>query len=325
MDAQHFEGGLLTTLLNNNEAIIEVELSPEDFQSDSNAEIYSAIDEIIRGKGIADIYTVPDHLQQKTGRDWFHSIATMMHNSQITSTPGLYAQKIREQGVRRKAQEIAYRLTESLSKNKLDGIDSAMLELSKLNRGQGAKVHTVNDMLKAAMSDIEKAYEANYLGQTVTGIPTGLGKLDQVLGGFHPQDLAIVGARPGAGKTAVMLNMAIEAAKPKSITAKVDSKNGAITVIHNAPIVAGITHLQITKTTDGDLFLSDGRTAVNDGDFVEVQENKLSLVGHCGVRAKPSKDGKTTVNQIDGDSVLIFSAEQGISQMGQRCIAIEGG
>ena len=40
------------------------------------------------------------------------------------------------------------------------------------------------------------------------GIPTGLSTLDRIIGGLHRSDLIIIGARPGMGKTSLILNMA---------------------------------------------------------------------------------------------------------------------
>ncbi len=40
------------------------------------------------------------------------------------------------------------------------------------------------------------------------GISTGLSTLDRIIGGFHRSDLVIVGARPGMGKTSLIVNMA---------------------------------------------------------------------------------------------------------------------
>jgi replicative DNA helicase len=45
------------------------------------------------------------------------------------------------------------------------------------------------------------------------GIPTGFLDLDKLLGGLQRSDLIIVAARPGVGKTSLMLNIALSAAR----------------------------------------------------------------------------------------------------------------
>ena len=48
---------------------------------------------------------------------------------------------------------------------------------------------------------------------SLPGIPTGFIDLDKLLAGLHNSDLILVAARPGMGKTALMLNLATNVAK----------------------------------------------------------------------------------------------------------------
>lgn len=48
------------------------------------------------------------------------------------------------------------------------------------------------------------------------GIPSGFVDLDALLGGFQKSDLIILAARPGMGKTSLMLNIAMHAARSKA-------------------------------------------------------------------------------------------------------------
>jgi len=50
------------------------------------------------------------------------------------------------------------------------------------------------------------------------GLPTGFAMLDQYIGGLNKSDLILLGARPGMGKTAIALNMAMSAAKKSDKT-----------------------------------------------------------------------------------------------------------
>ena len=47
----------------------------------------------------------------------------------------------------------------------------------------------------------------------MTGVATGLGQLDQLLGGLHKSDLLILAGRPSMGKTALATNIAFNAVK----------------------------------------------------------------------------------------------------------------
>jgi replicative DNA helicase len=64
--------------------------------------------------------------------------------------------------------------------------------------------------IRSAEENIKKAYEKK---ETITGISTGFYKLDDYLHGFQNSDLVILAARPSMGKTALAINMAINACK----------------------------------------------------------------------------------------------------------------
>ena len=64
--------------------------------------------------------------------------------------------------------------------------------------------HLVTQMLRT----IESGSENDIL----TGIPSGFFDLDHLTSGWQPSDLIIIAARPGMGKSSIMLNLAINAA-----------------------------------------------------------------------------------------------------------------
>jgi replicative DNA helicase len=51
----------------------------------------------------------------------------------------------------------------------------------------------------------------------ITGVPSGIIQLDDMTSGFHPQELIIIGARPGMGKTALALSMIQHSSVEKQI------------------------------------------------------------------------------------------------------------
>ena len=70
----------------------------------------------------------------------------------------------------------------------------------------------------ANMETVTRDY-MNHLGilrernEDITGTPVGFKTIDKVTNGFQPQDLIILAARPGVGKTAIALNFINRAAK----------------------------------------------------------------------------------------------------------------
>lgn len=64
-------------------------------------------------------------------------------------------------------------------------------------------------VLKSTIEMLEKRIKSE---GTVTGVPTGFNDLDAMTGGLGESDLIILAARPGMGKTALVLNFATNAA-----------------------------------------------------------------------------------------------------------------
>lgn len=43
------------------------------------------------------------------------------------------------------------------------------------------------------------------------GVPTGFTRLDELMGGLHPNEMIVIAGRPGTGKTSIALNIAEKA------------------------------------------------------------------------------------------------------------------
>lgn len=67
-------------------------------------------------------------------------------------------------------------------------------------------------MLKAVSCALEAAYEA-YNGETPSLVPSGIGALDDLIGGFSSGQMILIGGRPSMGKTGVALSVALNAAR----------------------------------------------------------------------------------------------------------------
>ena len=78
-------------------------------------------------------------------------------------------------------------------------------ELGILSIGQESEIgHSYDYSLKAAMREL-----IGEMTSTKTpGIQTGWPRVDSIIGGLHPGEVTIVGARPGVGKTACAISLA---------------------------------------------------------------------------------------------------------------------
>lgn len=118
-----------------------------------------------------------------------------------------YAKIVQQKAMLRR---MAYAATEILREVKDEPEDAA----AALNRAEehlfrirderaGDKVHEIGDVLIDTLSDLDS--DAPRLR---TGIKSGFGHLDSMMGGFRPGTVTIIAGRPGHGKSAIAANIA---------------------------------------------------------------------------------------------------------------------
>jgi replicative DNA helicase len=159
-----------------------------------------------------DVVTVHDYLVKRHGERGRE--AANYAQELDAATPGAsniaaYAKILTDRHTERKTREIAATLADNPTQ---DGAHEAMKALLSLSSSEQAREHTMRQAVKAAWEEIEAAFAG---GGKLRGITTGLPELDDYLGGFHPGDLIIIGARPAMGKTALLLSMAQAADAPR--------------------------------------------------------------------------------------------------------------
>src|SRR3954468_8173068 len=92
----------------------------------------------------------------------------------------------------------------------LDEAETKIFKVAQQNRRE--TYSSTGDMMEEVLHNIEvRAAER----KAVTGVPTGFTKLDELTAGLQRENLIIVAARPGGGKTSWAINVAVHAAMRK--------------------------------------------------------------------------------------------------------------
>lgn len=86
--------------------------------------------------------------------------------------------------------------------------EARLLGVGRSATGDGFML--ASDWMQAALVNIERHTIER---RTVSGVPTGIPRLDAMTRGFQPSNLIIVGARTGVGKTSLALQMCLEASQ----------------------------------------------------------------------------------------------------------------
>jgi replicative DNA helicase len=100
----------------------------------------------------------------------------------------------------------------------LDGAEKAIYDVAK-DRLRDRPEH-INDVVIRTFEAITAAAERK---EHITGLPSGFLKLDWFTAGMHPGDLIICAGRPGMGKTAFALNVALNACRARQAAVMVFS------------------------------------------------------------------------------------------------------
>ncbi len=207
------ESVLGAVLLSSDAANVALEkLHVEDFYKPSHQRIFEVIRQLFDSNEPIDAVTVSEGLRRDGSLDrmgGIESLTRLIDSVPSTSNVAYYAGIVEEHSLRRRLMKVGGDIG-LIAVNTLDPIadvvdqaEQAVFAVAERRVGDG--LQNIDDLLGPA---IEKAEELHRNGAEVTGISTGYRDLDRKLAGLHPTNLLILAARPGMGKTSLMLNIA---------------------------------------------------------------------------------------------------------------------
>ena len=219
------EEAVLGALLIDPEAIYSVLpfLQSGDFYLQKHRWVYEAMIRVHERRDPVDFLTLTTELAQL---DHLESVGGDAFISQlITAVPSAinvesYGRLVEQTAVRRRlldaASDIArFAYDETLPVERVvDHSEKALFGVSqnRLTRD----LQPIQEIVPRYYDHIENLYA--HRGELM-GVPSGFRDLDRVLGGFQRSDLLILAARPGVGKTSLMLTFALHAAEQRKVVA----------------------------------------------------------------------------------------------------------
>ena len=193
------------------------ELSADMFYSDQNKKIFEAIKSMYETKTPIDITTITDELDKKKNLSAIGGIeylSEVIDSVATTSNLDYYIKIVKDNAIARylidTANNIAtdaYDYSDDITKL-LDKAEMNILDVVKSRRT--SEFSTINDVLKRAREQLDFLAKNK---SALSGLSTGFKVLDRATTGFHGGEVIIIAARPGMGKTAFALNIAVGAAK----------------------------------------------------------------------------------------------------------------
>lgn len=191
-------------------------LQPEDFYRDNHRLIFSAIRELFEKGDPVDLVSVAEILRKQGRLEQVGGIATISEIARSVPSAAnvdYYAKLVVEKALLRQLIRATGTIAErgyepgEEARGLLEEAERLILELSQRRVKDGFS--SIRNILLETFEKIEYLY-ANK--GNLTGIPTFFNELDRMTSGWQPSDLVIIAARPSMGKTALVLNMAQNAA-----------------------------------------------------------------------------------------------------------------
>lgn len=214
--ALDLEEAILGALMLDREAlhnIVDI-ITVEDFYTEQHKEIFQAIVTLYSKDHPIDMRTVVAQLRTNGKLEIIGGAFYIAElTSKVSSAANIeyHSRIISEMSIKRQLITIASQIHQDAYDDTSDAIELLEESGTKLD-SIGGKYLKGNFQTGAQIVDKLFKKLSERRGQTgLTGIPTGLRTLDRVLAGFQETDFIIIAARPGVGKTAVMLSCALHA------------------------------------------------------------------------------------------------------------------
>lgn len=258
------EIAVLGALMIDSSAIIEIndKLKSEHFYKEAHQHIYSAICTLAHKNKAIDLLTVANQLKANNllesigGASYIASLT-----NRVASSANIYyhVEIIKACYVRRQVitstNEIiknAFENSEDLN-NLLVLVENLLEDISKATYSN-KEVQHVSSVLIEAEKDLHKRIDLHKIGK-MPGITTGFKELDKKTKGWQKNNLIIEAARPGMGKTAMLLKHALSAAKTGVPVCIFSMEMNDIRLVDR--ILIGMTGINADNYREGNLTDSD--------------------------------------------------------------------
>tara|TARA_B110000259_G_scaffold182219_1_gene225467 strand:+ start:6517 stop:7971 length:1455 start_codon:yes stop_codon:yes gene_type:complete len=213
---------ILGTIILNNDYLNRVSefLLSEHFYEPAHQKIYSEILHIVSDMNIiANNVTLKQFFSESTeisGIGGMKYMAVLMDKATGIVDIADYAKLIYDLYLKRNltmiAEDIIINCNDLDDQTALEKIENAEREIFNLTFAQnsGSDFRGISEALKTTL---EKTLIAKQADSSITGVSTGLADFDHILSGLQDSDLIIIAGRPSMGKTALAINVAVNACK----------------------------------------------------------------------------------------------------------------
>lgn len=210
-------GGLL--LDNSNWHAAAAKLRAEDFYRADHQVIWAGIGDVIRAGKACDFVTLVEHFRDRKTLEeagGLAYLASLAQNTPSSANVEAYADVVRERSMLRRLIGIGGDIAEMGYSPDGEAVDvligHAMEKITAILRDRGSSSLRFLQVVEKAQATADTMRRERAAGRDL-GAMTGIRRLDQLTGGFRGPRLVVIAARPKCGKSALLNQYGIFAAK----------------------------------------------------------------------------------------------------------------
>lgn len=192
-------------------------LRPESFYVEGHQHIYRAVIKLFERSNPVDLLTVTEELKKageldKIGGGYY--LVELTNRVASAANIEYHARIIAQKHIQRELINVSTRTIRDAYEdttdvfNLLDDAEKGLFAITQNNLSRSYE--SMGTLSGKVLKQIE---ELSKKGDGLTGVPTGFTDLDRLTSGWQPSDLIILAARPGMGKTSMVLAVALNAAR----------------------------------------------------------------------------------------------------------------
>jgi replicative DNA helicase len=189
------------------------ELDREAFTSDLTRSVYEAVRDLFLEGETLSLTTVTHKIRSKGLSDRVppHEIAALSNNAGLASDFNPCIEILKQKRLRRILLENA-ELLKRASDEREDPLELLENAEERLTKGAESLYNSESDRASDLVNDFIEKQEKIESGK-IEGLSTGLRDLDRTVSGFMNSDLFVLASRPGMGKTASLVQFALNTSR----------------------------------------------------------------------------------------------------------------
>ncbi len=212
------EASLLGSLLIDPDAFIKIVdlIADSDFHDQRHSVIFKAMRALYDKRSPIDLLTLSEQLGKSKKLDGIGGASYLTELTNFVPTAAhveQYAQIVAEKSIRRRLMKATIDIG-SLSQDETKSLPELIeeTETKLFEIGERYVRHDVVSLESILGDSFDRLDDLHRNKGRLRGIPTGLASLDKMLAGLQRSDLFVIASRPSMGKTALMLNIALNIA-----------------------------------------------------------------------------------------------------------------